>query len=465
MNVQIPGQNEAPARDPGLNWLAGQPTDPCVTLLHSGRPDPRWATRSWAAVPRLWFRHRPGRSELLDTDGQPLPSPVPLSGRLLTDLNNLLNCDALPAPPGAWVGYISYEIARLIEPAKLGHIKQHPWPIVELGYCDQLDELPVDSSGASTRSPTPRSDDTSAQATGIPALADATPPQGDFTRLEYETAVQRALEYIGAGDIFQVNLAQRFVQRYPGDWRSLFSRLARISPAWYGAYIELPALPEAGLARRALLSTSPELFLEAHGRDVVTRPIKGTRPVARTTHPDRPGIEDANRIELLHSEKDKAELAMIVDLLRNDLGRVCAYGSVRVVEARTIETHPTIHHATATIQGRLHQSKRLGALLRAALPGGSITGAPKVRAMQIIDELEPIARGPYCGCIGYLQRDALCLNIAIRTIAGQRPDAADAPSDLSFHVGGGIVADSVPADEYDETLAKARAMLSALAGG
>jgi para-aminobenzoate synthetase component 1 len=462
MNVQIPGQNRHPAPDAGLDWLADQPADRRVALLHSGRPDPRWARRCWAGLPRLWFRHRPGQSELVDCDGRPLPSPVPWTGRLFDDLHALLQCQALPAPPGAWVGYISYEIARLIEPAKLGHMKQHPWPIVELGYCDRLDALPVHAPGAASRS-TPSDAPISASA-ALDENADrrAAPPKSDFTPAAYHAAVQRVLDYIAAGDIFQVNLAQRFVQQYHGDWRQLFSHLAAISPAWYGAYLELPPLSELALGERALLSTSPELFLELGDQKVITRPIKGTRPARAQNTTDGPIDDDPSRIELLHSEKDKAELAMIVDLLRNDLGRVCAYGSVRVAEPRTIETHPTIHHATATICGRLHQSRRLVDLLRATLPGGSITGAPKVRAMQIIDELEPVARGPYCGCIGYLQRDAMSLNIAIRTITAQGHRAADAPSELTFHVGGGIVADSTPADEYDETLAKARAMIRAL---
>jgi para-aminobenzoate synthetase component 1 len=197
-----------------------------------------------------------------------------------------------------------------------------------------------------------------------------------------------------------------------------------------------------------LLSTSPELFLAVDGRQVVTRPIKGTRPAAAPVD------------ELLHSEKDTAELNMIVDLMRNDLGRVCSYGSVKVAQPRTIESHPTIHHGVATVTGELHPSRDIVDLLRATLPGGSITGAPKVRAMQIIDELEPTARGPYCGCIGYLSRDEAMLNIAIRTMQLHRE--VDDHYTVHCHAGGGIVADSNPAAEYQETLTKARAMIAAL---
>jgi len=258
--------------------------------------------------------------------------------------------------------------------------------------------------------------------------------------------------------------------------------LATVSPAWFGAYLESPrdlhAL-DGACPQRALLSTSPELFLSVQGRQVTTRPIKGTRPVS------------ASADELLHSAKDTAELNMIVDLMRNDLGRVCDYGSVRVAQGRTIESHPTIHHGVATVTGDLHASRDIVDLLRATLPGGSITGAPKVRAMQIIDELEPTARGPYCGCIGYLSRDEAMLNIAIRTMQLTRtsqpphesrtfipedegpdqptpsqspPTAPDPHYTVHFHAGGGIVADSDPAAEYEETLDKARAMQTALTG-
>ncbi|MEO0515280.1 MAG: chorismate-binding protein, partial [Planctomycetota bacterium] len=166
--------------------------------------------------------------------------------------------------------------------------------------------------------------------------------------------------------------------------------------------------------------------------------------------------------ELRDAEKDAAELNMIIDLLRNDLGRVCDYGSVRVTQPRTVESHPTVHHGVATVTGRLHVERSLRHLLRATFPGGSITGAPKVRAMQIIDELEPVARGPYCGAIGYAQLEPTAattarLSIAIRTLLIDREAGR-----LNFSVGGGIVADSDPAAEYDETLDKAEAMLRAL---
>jgi anthranilate/para-aminobenzoate synthase component I len=259
-----------------------------------------------------------------------------------------------------------------------------------------------------------------------------------FTRDGYERAVQRAIDYIGAGDVFQVNLSQRFTLPLSTSGRNVYERLLGQSPAIYGALLEYGDF--------ALICNSPELFLRVTpDRRVITRPIKGTRP-------RRAGMET----ELLHSSKDQAELNMIVDLERNDLGRVCEIGSVRVTEPRTIEAHPTVYHGVATIEGTLRQDVNFLDLLRATFPGGSITGAPKIRAMQIIEELEPVRRGPYCGAIGYLGTDGTIeLNIAIRTMIAKH-------GLIHIPVGGGIVADSLPREEYEETLVKARAMFAAL---
>ena len=201
---------------------------------------------------------------------------------------------------------------------------------------------------------------------------------------EYLTMVSNTIDYIAAGDIFQANITQRLCGTFDGSTRALGRSALALSQAWYGAYLELPA-------GRCLVSLSPELFLDAdfNSRAVITRPIKGTRPTT----------VDAR--DLLESPKDAAELHMIVDLMRNDLGRVCEYGSVRVPQSRAIETHPTVHHGVAEITGSLCADVSLGRLLEATFPGGSVTGAPKIRAMQIIDELEPVSRGPYCGAIGF----------------------------------------------------------------
>ena len=265
----------------------------------------------------------------------------------------------------------------------------------------------------------------------------------NMTRRAYLDKVRQAKRHIAAGDIYQLNLTQRFTVRTDTSPLDLYRRLRRTSPSSHAAF-----LPWGDVA---VISSSPELFLELRGRHVVTRPIKGTRP--RTGDP----VADAvYRSELVESEKERAELNMIIDLLRNDLGRVCAFGTVRVTAAGDLEEHPTVYHRVATVEGRLAPEHDWLDLLRATFPGGSITGAPKIRAMQIIEELEPTPRGVYCGSIGYLGLDgAISLNIAIRTMV-QMNDL------VHVYAGGAIVADSIPEDEYDEVMAKATGMFRAL---
>jgi para-aminobenzoate synthetase component 1 len=266
----------------------------------------------------------------------------------------------------------------------------------------------------------------------------------NLTREAYLARVARVKEYIAAGDVYQVNFAQRFEVATTDDPYLIYQRLRTLSPAPFGAYLDVGGFQ--------ILSSSPELFLrlDRQGR-AVTRPIKGTRPRGRTDAEDK-----LLAAELSASEKDHAELLMIVDLERNDLGRVCRYGSIRVDERYRIEAHPTVFHLVSTISGQLRDDADVFDCLRSMLPGGSITGAPKIRAMQIIDELESCRRHVYTGSLGYLGFDGTCdLNIAIRTILCREGRA-------SYHVGGGIVADSDPEAEYQETLAKGRAMRAAL---
>lgn len=265
--------------------------------------------------------------------------------------------------------------------------------------------------------------------------------QSTFTREEYLSSVQRVIDYIAAGDVFQVNLSQRYAVPLRNQPRDIYQRIRCQAPAAYGAYLEYEDF--------ALICNSPELFLRVTpDRHVITRPIKGTRPRA-----------DGMESDLQHSLKDQAELNMIVDLERNDLGRVCEIGSVKVIEPRIIESHPTVYHGVATVGGLLREDVGIVQLLRATFPGGSITGAPKIRAMEIIEELEPVRRGPYCGAIGYLDSNGMMeFNVAIRTMIIK--DGL-----VHIPVGGGIVADSTPEAEYEETLVKARAMFAATGTG
>jgi para-aminobenzoate synthetase component 1 len=274
----------------------------------------------------------------------------------------------------------------------------------------------------------------------------------NFTRAEYERAVERVRRHIYAGDIYQANLTQQLTCRAaPGATpERVFRRLRVQHPAAFAAFVR----------RRSdtVVSVSPERFLRVgpagEGRAVEAWPIKGTRPRGRDA------AEDARlRAELLASAKDRAENVMIVDLTRNDLGRVCRYGTVEVAELCALQEHPTLFHLVSKVRGLLREGVTAGDLLRAAFPCGSITGAPKLRAMEILDGLEPCARGLSMGSIGYFTPSgAADLNVAIRTVTFA-PDGA-----ARFHVGGGIVADSDPAAEYDESLVKARALLRALRG-
>jgi para-aminobenzoate synthetase component 1 len=282
----------------------------------------------------------------------------------------------------------------------------------------------------------------------IPAEAFIRPADlsSNFTRNGYLVAVERAKEYIAAGDIYQVNLSQRFQARLAilDDWL-LYQRLVRNFPVSFSAFFKTKDF--------SILSASPEKFLSFDGRVAVTRPMKGTR---KRTKDARSNQRLKN--ELIHDEKEKAELLMIVDLERNDLGRACAYGSIRVKSLRKIEAYSNVFQATAEIQGVLHKTKDRLDLIKGCFPGGSVTGCPKIRAMEVIEELEPVTRGIYTGSLGYLSfHNTLEFNVLIRSFLKKHDQ-------VTFHAGGGIVTDSRPAFEYQETLVKARALKDALIG-
>lgn len=280
-----------------------------------------------------------------------------------------------------------------------------------------------------------------------PPWLGAAPFESSMTKAGYCDRVRRAQEHIAAGDIYQVNLAHRFAAPWPGgaDPFSLYLRLRQQSPAPQAAYLNLGG--------RTVLCASPEEFLRIDGRRARTRPIKGTRP----RHPD-PARDAANARELQASPKERAELLMITDLLRNDLGAVSEFGSVRAAELFRLETFANVFHLVSTVESTLRPEWSHAAVLRACLPGGSITGAPKRRAREIIAELEPAPRGLYTGSIGYFgPGETSRFNIAIRTLIVEGGVA-------HFHVGSGIVADSTPEAEWDETLHKAAGILRAVNG-
>jgi para-aminobenzoate synthetase component 1 len=376
----------------------------------------------------------------------------------------LLDEPDLPFPLGGCFGYWGYDLKEFLE-ARLPRraVNDLELPGCQVGFYDSLvafdhhlgktwiisTGLGVDGSRSENRASeqlevwreqlqTPVSSP-APHASGLAPHA----LTSSLSRAEFITRVERAREYIRSGDIYQVNLSHRLETACGLSGWEFFQRLAAVSPAPFSAYLDCGDFQ--------VVSSSPELFLRLSGSHILTRPIKGTRP--RSADADR----DAQlTYELQTSPKEMAELVMITDLLRNDLGRVCEFGSVQVPELVRLERHPQVQHLVSTVEGRLRKDVSHFGAFASCFPGGSITGAPKIRAMEIIDELEPVTRGPYTGALGYLgfNRESQ-LAITIRTAVCRDGTAY-------FHAGAGIVADSIPEAEYDETLAKAAGFLAAL---
>ncbi len=277
----------------------------------------------------------------------------------------------------------------------------------------------------------------------VPAFHLLSPVVSHLSRRDYIEAFERIQFYIREGDCYQVNFAQRFSAAASGDPWTAYLELRETNPAPFSAFLRLPQL--------TILSSSPERFLKVRDGQVETRPIKGTRP--RCSNPE----EDLFQIQALaESPKDRAENLMIVDLLRNDLSKTCQLGSVKVPSLFQVESFATVHHLVSTVIGKLKPDCHALDLLRHCFPGGSITGAPKIRAVEIIEELEGIRRGVYCGAIGYIGYDgAMDTNIVIRTLV-------HANNQIHFWAGGGIVADSRPLQEYQESYDKAAALIKVL---
>ncbi len=265
--------------------------------------------------------------------------------------------------------------------------------------------------------------------------------ESNFSAEQYQCAVQKVIDYILAGDIFEANISQRFKTTLSDDFSSfdLYRKLRSINPAPFAAYLKFNDM--------VIASASPERFLKLQQAQVETRPIKGTRPRGKTPVEDQSLADD-----LLNSVKDHAENVMIVDLLRNDLSKVCENHSVKVPQLCGLESYASVHHLVSVVRGRLKKQHTALDLFKACFPGGSITGAPKIRAMEIIAEIEPTSRGPYCGSIGYIGFDGtMDTSIVIRSFVIKN-------NIVTFQAGGAIVADSDPYSEYEETLTKARAL-------
>ncbi|MBN1816319.1 MAG: anthranilate synthase component I family protein [Sedimentisphaerales bacterium] len=375
---------------------------------------------------------------------------------------------------GGWIGFFSYDLGRAIEPIAPLADDDLRTPLIRLAFYDRiiaydhndkiywlvalelsddsvsatekLKELTTLIKGAESKTSLSfydheRRKDTNDTFENFPC---------NMTASDYFRSIDHIQQHIYDGDIYQINFSQRFSCPFSALPIDLFDWQNRYNPSPFSAFLHADKL--------VIVSASPELFLSVrHGR-ITTRPIKGTRR-RYDSGPDAEKINCVNFRDLVESEKEQAELNMIVDLERNDLARICVPGTRRVMKPRTIEEYPTVFHALATIEGELaciHSDTWLCDILKATFPGGSITGAPKIRAMELIETLEPTRRGVYTGSIGWIGLDrSLCLNIAIRTIFIKNQTAY-------VQTGGGIVADSDPAAEYEETLTKARALLEGI---
>ncbi len=450
---------EVPWRDP-LEAFSPFANDPVAAILHGDGADEmgRWS----------YIAASPFSTIVVDVDMKTMIDGRPVQGDPFHLINNALKDFPMegtgPSPfLGGAVGFFGYEMGGLVESLprpKTGvtnpslviglydivvafdHLEQKVW-VIATGFPESVDSLRRARARDRAQWMIDRIQ-SPAESQAAPSSAEWSAEQ---TNAAVKTAIQTAIDYINAGDIFQANITQRFMAQKPTDttpW-DLFRQLRKAVPSPFGAYL-------AGSSNFHVLSASPERFLQAtRNGSIETRPIKGTRP----RHED-PAKDKKLAADLAQSPKDNAENLMIVDLMRNDISRVCESGSVSVPQCCEVETFARVHHLVSVVTGKLRDDKSVIDLLRACFPGGSVTGAPKVRAMEIIHELEPSARGPYCGAIAWIGFDgAMDSSIVIRslTVNGDQVIA---------QAGGGIVADSDPALEYEEAMVKLRPLLSVL---
>jgi para-aminobenzoate synthetase component I len=440
---------------------------PCSFWLDSGMdPQKLWRYSFIGSDPFLVMKSRGDEIILLleGNEEKRRGNPFDILGELLAEYP--LERVQSPVPfTGGVVGYLSYDLGRFIEKLPATAADDLDLPECYLGFYDAVvayDHLEnrtfLISTGFPEQEASKRQRRAETRLNELKNMVLFAPPlpeiketssnkspvlKANFSHEDYLEAVATAREYICAGDIFQVNLSQRLEADLNTTPYELYRRLRKINPAPFANYFNFDGV--------SIVGASPERFLKVRDGWVETRPIKGTKPRGKTPTEDKALAES-----LLQSVKDRAENIMIVDLERNDIGRVCRYGTVKVTELAILETYPTVFHLTSTVVGQMREGKNLVDLLKATFPGGSITGAPKVRAMEIIEELEPTRRSVYTGSLGYLGFNGdMDLNIVIRTIIIKDGKAY-------FQVGGAIVYDSGPEAEYIETLDKGRALIQAL---
>jgi para-aminobenzoate synthetase component I len=365
---------------------------------------------------------------------------------------------------GGWAGYFGYELGRYIEKLPATTTDDLRMPLIHLCFYDRViayDHIEKTSwvfilqLSEDTETPQEKFGQMERLLAESQKIVLSKPVPADIEKIDfseiqcnmdkdyYLETIKQIRRYIYDGEVYQINFSQRFECDYTAQPLELYHWQNHYNPSPYAAYIDD--------GKFHIVSASPEMFITITDGIIRTKPIKGTRPLLNDSQ-----TNEKNFNELLDSEKEQAELNMIIDLERNDLGRICKYGTIKVVQPRTIETYPTVFHAVATVEGQIREEITFCDILKAMFPGGSITGAPKIRAMEIIDQTEPTARGVYTGSIGFIGIDgSVCLNIAIRTIiiAGKK---------AFIQTGGGIVADSNAQAEWQETITKARALLAGI---
>ncbi|MBR9903640.1 MAG: aminodeoxychorismate synthase component I [Gammaproteobacteria bacterium] len=424
---------------------------PGAVLLDSGRPiaTGRFDIISSDPLATLEVTHHGETNVVSDQLSPPahlVNDVFGLQQWLLDQLDTFDECSDLPFL-GGLIGYWGYDLGRKSLSIPSRQASPAPLPQARLGLYDWCITLDHVTQQAWLIASPERREQVESWLTQTPTPTKSFTLTGAFkaelSHAQYVTRFNAVQRYIRAGDCYQINLAQRFYADYQGDEWQAYLQLRKATPTPYSGFMAWDD--------KAVLSLSPERFIQCRNREVETRPIKGTRPRGATLEEDQALAE-----QLISSTKDRAENVMIVDLLRNDLGRVCQPGSIRVPQLCHLESYPNVHHLVSVVQGTLAEHYTPLALLKAAFPGGSITGAPKIRAMQIIDELEPCQRSVYCGSLGYVDvRGSMDTSIAIRTMVAEA-------GRLHVWGGGGLVADSQAEEEYTETLDKIRHLIGAL---
>ncbi|MBN1509792.1 MAG: anthranilate synthase component I family protein [Sedimentisphaerales bacterium] len=427
----------------------------------------------WAAEPRDMFVFETGQSDPLARLQETLDRYTLTNDSFVRHNRDDIQADTSTSPDGmftgGWIGHFSYELGRHIERLPGAAVDDLQIPRIRLCFYDRVIaydhrrdvfwitalELPGDRESpeekiAAVERWLRQSQQTEPAA--LPAVdienIDVDQVRRNMTQDAYLDAVRRIKRHIHDGDIYQANFSHRFEHPFQGTAARLFHWQNCHNPSGYAAYLDARDFQ--------IVSASPEMFIAIQDGRIRTKPIKGTRPRINACDEQASKLNAQRFQELLTSEKEQAELNMIIDLERNDVARICKPGTRRVIQPRTIERYPSVFHAVATVGGELRDDVTFSDVLKAMFPGGSITGAPKIRAMEIIDELEPTARGIYTGAIGFIGLDGtVCLNIAIRT-------AIITNGSAFVQTGGGIVADSDPQAEWAETITKARALLAGI---